>query len=120
VRLEEPALVDASVDADQLQQALMNVLLNAVDASDPGGVVRIRMHTSGSHIDIAIEDNGPGLSEESQEQIFEAFYTTKPGGSGLGLAITKTVLEKMGATIKASNHSNGARFTIQLPKEVAS
>ena len=120
VRLEEPVLVDASVDADQLQQALINLLINAVDASDPGGVVRVRMHASGSYIDIAVEDSGPGLSEQSKEQIFEAFYTTKPGGTGLGLAITKTVLEKMGATVKASNHSNGARFTIQLPREVAS
>ena len=72
------------------------------------------------HIDIAVEDTGPGLSAESQEQVFEAFYTTKPGGTGLGLAVTKTVLEKMGATIQASNYASGARFTIQLPREVLS
>ena len=80
----------------------------------------VRIQTADNHIDIAVEDSGPGLSAESQEQVFEAFYTTKPGGTGLGLAVTKTVLEKMGATIQASNHANGASFTIQLPREAAS
>jgi signal transduction histidine kinase len=120
VRLEQPAQGEASVDSDQLQQAIMNLLLNAVDASGPGGVVNVRMQMAENHIDIAVEDSGPGLSAESQEQAFEAFYTTKPGGTGLGLAVTKTVLEKMGATIEASNHAGGARFTIQLPREAAS
>jgi len=120
VRLDQSAPADASVDSDQLQQAMMNLLLNAVDASGPGGVVSVRMKTEEKHIDIAVDDSGPGLSAESQEQVFEAFYTTKPGGTGLGLAVTKTVLEKMGATIQASNHASGARFTIQLPKEAAS
>jgi signal transduction histidine kinase len=119
VRLDESAAAEASVDSDQLQQAMMNLLLNAVDASGPGGVVSVRMKMEEKHIDIAVEDSGPGLSSESQEQVFEAFYTTKPGGTGLGLAVTKTVLEKMGATIRASNHANGARFTIHLPREAA-
>jgi signal transduction histidine kinase len=121
LRLDQPAQADASVDSDQLQQAMMNLLLNAVDASTPGGVVSVRMQkTADNHIEIAVEDSGPGLSAESQDQVFEAFYTTKPGGTGLGLAVTKTVLEKMGATINAANYANGARFTIQLPREAAS
>jgi len=120
VQSEQSVGGDASVDSDQLQQAIMNLLLNAVDASGPGGVVNVRVQTVENHIDIAVEDSGPGLSVESQEQVFEAFYTTKPGGTGLGLAITKTVLEKMGATIQASNHADGAIFTIQLPREAAS
>lgn len=120
IRLDQSVQGDALVDSDQLQQAIINLLLNAVDASGPGGEVTVRMQIVESHIDIAVEDSGPGLSAESQEQVFEAFYTTKPGGTGLGLAITKAVLEKMGATIQASNHANGARFTIQLPREAAS
>ena len=76
VRLEQPDQGDASVDSGQLQQAMMNLLLNAVDASIPGGVVSVRMQTAENHIDIAVEDSGPGLSVESQEQVFEAFYTT--------------------------------------------
>jgi len=115
VQLIQPADGEASVDADHLQQALMNLLLNAVDASDPGGAVNVRMQTANAHFNIAIEDTGPGLTPESQEHIFDAFYTTKPGGTGLGLAVTKTLLERMGATIDATNYSKGARFTIQLP-----
>jgi len=117
---EQSVESEASVDSDQLQQAIMNLLLNAVDASGSGGIVNVRMQTAENHIDIAVEDSGPGLSAESQEQVFEAFYTTKPGGTGLGLAVTKTVLEKMGATIQASNRAKGASFTIQLPREATS
>ena len=62
LRLDQPAQADASVDSDQLQQAMMNLLLNAVDASVPGGVVSVRMQTADNHIDIAVEDSGPGLS----------------------------------------------------------
>jgi signal transduction histidine kinase len=120
VRLEQSAQVDASVEADKLQQAIMNVLLNAVDASGAGGVVNVRMQMADDRLDIAVEDSGPGLSAASQDQVFEAFYTTKPGGTGLGLAVTKAVLERMGATIEAANYSGGARFTIQLPREAAS
>lgn len=117
VRLDQSVQGDASVDSDKLQQAIMNVLLNAVDASGIGGVVSVRMERADNHIDIAVEDSGPGLSAESQEEVFDAFYTTKPGGTGLGLAVTKAVLERMGATIRASNYPGGARFTIQLPTE---
>lgn len=120
VRLDPSADGEAAVDSDQLQQALMNVLLNAVDASERGSIVNVRMQTAEDHIDIAVEDSGPGLSLESREQIFEAFYTTKAGGTGLGLAVTKSVLERMGARIVAANCSNGARFTIQLPREAVS
>ena len=120
VRVDEAVHAEASVDSDRLQQALMNILLNAVDASEAGGLVRVRMHVANNHIDIEVEDNGPGLSGESQEQVFEAFYTTKRHGTGLGLAVTKTVLEKMGATVQAANYSDGARFTIHLPLEAPS
>jgi signal transduction histidine kinase len=120
VHLEESAQGDASVEADKLQQAIMNVLLNAVDASGPGGVVNVRMEMVDDHLDIAVEDSGPGLSSASEDRVFEAFYTTKPGGTGLGLAVTRAVLQRMGATIHAANYSGGARFTIQLPREAAS
>lgn len=118
VRLDHPASGEAAVDSAHLHQALMNLLLNAIDVTSPGGVVSVQMRMVENRVNIAVEDTGPGLSAESQDQVFEAFYTTKPGGTGLGLAVTKTVLEKMGATIRASNYANGARFTIQLPAEV--
>jgi signal transduction histidine kinase len=120
VRVAERANVEAPVDSDRLQQALINLLLNAIDASQRGGVVDIRMQTAKDRIDIAVEDHGSGLSAEAQQQIFEAFYTTKPGGTGLGLAVSKTLLERMGAAIEAANYEGGAKFTIQLPRETSS
>jgi signal transduction histidine kinase len=106
---------EAAVDASFLQQALMNLLLNAIDASGEHGRVCVSMMPVNAHVEIVVEDSGPGLDAEQQERIFEAFYTTKPGGTGLGLAVTKTLLEKMGAAIECANGSTGARFTIVLP-----
>jgi signal transduction histidine kinase len=106
---------EAPVDADCLQQALMNLLLNAIDASGEHGRVRVSTLPVNAHLEIVIEDSGPGLNSEQQERIFEAFYTTKPGGTGLGLAVTKTLLEKMGAAIECTNGSSGARFRVVLP-----
>jgi signal transduction histidine kinase len=106
---------EAPVDADFLQQALMNLLLNAIDASGNHGRVRVSTLPVNAHIEIVIEDSGPGLDREQQERIFEAFYTTKPGGTGLGLAVTKTLLEKMAATVECTNSSTGARFRVVLP-----
>jgi signal transduction histidine kinase len=112
---------EACVDGDRLQQALMNLLLNAIDASGKNGEVTLSMSHSADEVEINVEDSGPGLTAEQQDRLFEAFYTTKSNGTGLGLAVTKTLLEKMGASIEASNRngvnnggSGGARFRISL------
>ncbi len=109
---------DASglVDADFLQQSLINLLLNAVDASQSRGDVRVNVQQAAGAVSIDVEDSGPGLLPEQMDRIFEAFYTTKPGGTGLGLAVTKTLLDKMGASIKCSNSGRGARFQILVPQ----
>jgi signal transduction histidine kinase len=105
---------EAAVDSDLLQQALINLLLNAIDASGADGKVCVTLRPAGSHLEILVEDSGPGLTGDQQEQVFEAFYTTKPGGTGLGLAVTKTLLDKMGAGIECSNGIKGARFRVVL------
>jgi signal transduction histidine kinase len=105
----------AAVDSDFLQQALMNLLLNAIDASGRTGTVEVTLQPANSHLVILIEDTGPGLTVEQQDRLFEAFYTTKPGGTGLGLAVTKTLLDNMGAGIDYSAATRGARFRVVLP-----
>lgn len=105
----------ALVDGDYLQQALMNVLLNAIDASGENGTVEVLMRDDNGRVEIDIEDSGPGLTPDQRERVFEAFYTTKPGGTGLGLAVTKTLLEKMGGTIESGDASRGSRFRVVLP-----
>jgi signal transduction histidine kinase len=115
IRIAAPVECDALVDGDHLQQALMNLLLNAIDASPRDGEVAVSVRRLNGRVEIDVEDSGPGLSPEQQERIFEAFYTTKPGGTGLGLAVTRTLLEKMGGTIQSEAGSRGARFRVELP-----
>jgi signal transduction histidine kinase len=120
IRVTAPPECEALVDGNYLQQALMNLLLNAIDASGQSGEVGVSLATVDSYVEISVEDSGPGLAPEQQERIFEAFYTTKTGGTGLGLAVTKTLLEKMGATIESARGASGARFRVLLPAGVAS
>ena len=99
----------------------MNLLLNAIDASGTNGAVALSMSHTADEVEIRVEDSGPGLTADEQDRLFEAFYTTKSKGTGLGLAVTKTLLEKMGASIGVSNRnrqgngtSSGACFRISL------
>ncbi|MBV6430226.1 MAG: Adaptive-response sensory-kinase SasA [Bryobacteraceae bacterium] len=109
----------AWVDGDYLQQALINLLLNAIDASGPRGTVEITVTRTRHALSLGIDDSGPGLTPEQQDRAFEAFYTTKTGGTGLGLAVTKALLEKMGASIRSGNGARGARFEVLLPLDQA-
>jgi signal transduction histidine kinase len=107
--------LEATVDGDHLQQAMMNLLLNAIDAAGQGGHIQVSVQQKNGHVEIDVEDSGPGLNQEQQERVFEAFYTTKTSGTGMGLAITRTLLEKMGATIQYVSSGPGAHFRILLP-----
>jgi signal transduction histidine kinase len=107
--------LEARMDGDHLQQAMMNLLLNAIDAAGRGGQIQVSAQQNNSHVEIDVEDSGPGLTKEQQERLFEAFYTTKTSGTGMGLAITRTLLEKMGATIQYVASGSGAHFRILLP-----
>jgi signal transduction histidine kinase len=115
IHVTVPSECQALVDGNYLQQALMNLLLNAIDASGQNGEVGLLLSPTEAYVEISVEDSGPGLSLQQQERIFEAFYTTKAGGTGLGLAVTKTLLEKMGATIESGKGARGARFRVLLP-----
>lgn len=115
--VDAPADCTAYVDGDYLQQALMNVLLNAIDFSGDSGHVELTVQPHGQSVEIRVEDSGPGLTTEQTERVFEAFYTTKQGGTGLGLAVTRTLLEKMGGSIQAGRGERGAVFTLSVPSE---
>jgi len=118
IQVTAPGECQALVDGNYLQQALMNLLLNAIDASGQNGEVGLSLSPGNANVEISVEDSGPGLTLEQQERMFEAFYTTKAGGTGLGLAVTKTLLEKMGATIESVKGARGARFRVLLPAGV--
>ena len=101
----------------QLRQAVVNILANAVQASPDSGEIRIGLKTRDNQIEIAIQDTGPGISEDRMDQIFEPFFTTKThqGGKGLGLFITNRLINDLGGSISVDSPTKGARFVIRLP-----
>jgi two-component system sensor histidine kinase HydH len=108
----------AAVDGAQFRQVLLNLLLNALDATDSGGVVWVdlRAEPDGS-LRLRVADNGRGLPAALGNQIFSPFITTKETGLGLGLSISKRIIESHGGEISAANRSEGgAVFTVRLPR----
>jgi PAS domain S-box-containing protein len=105
-------------DRVQLQQVLMNLMLNGIEAmSETGGVITVKSQLNNQgQIHISVNDTGAGLPDGKADQLFEAFFTTKPQGSGMGLAICKSIVESHGGRIWASeNGGRGATFHLNLP-----
>jgi signal transduction histidine kinase len=103
-------------DAGRLQQALMNLVLNAIQATPKDGWVRIELAMQGKQVGIVIEDSGPGIPPDARPRIFEPFFTTKEGGSGLGLPLVHSIIEQHGGSIVLDpRREGGARFAIHLP-----
>jgi signal transduction histidine kinase len=120
VRLEiegGPELPEIRIAGDTLRQVVLNLCLNAIDATSSGGCVRLRAHSSRAHVSIVVEDEGPGIPPELASRIFEPFVSTKedrPGG--LGLAITRRIVEETNGTIEvAGRPQGGSAFTLRLP-----
>jgi signal transduction histidine kinase len=110
-------------DRVQIQQVLMNLMLNGIEAiTDPGGVVTVKSQLSeDGQIEISVNDTGPGLPLGKADQIFDAFFTTKAQGSGMGLAISKSIVESNGGRIWADGDGGrGATFHFTLPAAPAS
>lgn len=105
-----------ALDAEVFKQALLNLLLNAMQAMPAGGEITLQMVVEGGWLVLRIIDNGQGMSPEIASRIFKPYYTTKPGGSGLGLATTRKIIEAHKGTISVdSEPMRGTCFTIRLP-----
>lgn len=105
-------------DPRHLEHVLLNVLLNACQATDDRGRVTVSTSRNGSTVEIAVEDDGPGIPPEDAERIFQPFYTTKSKGSGLGLALVRRIVEAHGGVVDVSSRpGEGARFVLTLPAE---
>ena len=100
--------LSAVFDPNLLSQALLNLLINAMDACGEEGTVTVRYAASGkSRVKIRIEDTGPGLPADVIDKVFDPFFTTKDHGTGLGLAIVNRVAEAHDGTIEARNKDEG-------------
>jgi signal transduction histidine kinase len=112
-------------DRVQLQQVILNLILNAVEAMSvvDAGPRELRISTGRDAVDgvlVSVRDSGPGLDPTSVDRLFEAFYTTKPEGMGMGLAICRSIVEAHGGRMWATaNEPRGAVFQFTLPPEQA-
>lgn len=117
IRFEVATPEDLTVraDAGQLQQALMNVVLNAVDASPAGSTIILRSHNGNQKVCIDVENAGPPIPEGVLGRIFEPFFTTKPRGTGLGLAIARNIARAQGGDLViAANSPDRVCFSLIL------
>jgi signal transduction histidine kinase len=110
-------------DRVQLQQVLTNLMLNGIEAMkevDAARELTIKSEPAdSSHLHISVGDTGVGLAPEQADQIFNAFFTTKPDGTGMGLPISRSIIESHGGRLWATaNSEQGATFHFTLPWEV--
>lgn len=108
------------LDQDQFEQALGELLENAIHHTPTGGQISVAARAVRSRkppgIRITAENTGPGVPDADKERIFEPFVSTRPGGTGLGLAIVKQIVEQQGGTVRETGRpGKGARFEIELP-----
>jgi signal transduction histidine kinase len=108
-----PALV---VDPQQLKQALINLLLNAIQATPPGGTVQVTAAAETEVLLLAVIDSGSGVAPELMDRIFDPYFTTKPHGTGLGLPIALRIIQAHGGTLDVSSaHGAGTTVEVRLP-----
>ena len=110
---DEPPKAD--VDGPQLQQVLINLLLNAIEASPPGETVTVAADWSSAHVNIRVADHGQGIPEEARPHVFDVYFTTKPDGVGLGLSVSREIVVNHGGTLGFSSRPGQTEFVITMP-----
>lgn len=106
----------ADIDATQIQQVLINLLLNAIESSPPESTVRIAACDTEQAVQVLVEDTGPGVPQEIAPHIFDAFFTNRPDGTGLGLSVSREIAVNHGGNLELEETGSGARFRLTLPK----
>jgi signal transduction histidine kinase len=118
VREEAPGLPVVVADFNQLVQVIINLVVNAVQATDEGGLVTIRASAADGWVRIAVRDTGSGITPENMKKLFTPFFTTKEEvkGVGLGLAVSYGIVERHGGRIEVESEvGKGSTFTVVLP-----
>ena len=112
---------EINIDPDRINQILLNLYLNAIEAMEPGGKLQIDISDSDENgsLNIQVSDTGKGIDKKDLPKIFDPYFTTKSSGTGLGLAIAHNIVEAMGGTIEVKSEAGkGTAFTLRLPVEV--
>lgn len=106
-------------DANKLEQVFLNLILNALQAMDDGGILTIRTRCEGASCIITVSDTGPGILPDVISRIFDPFFSTKDvgAGTGLGLTVSKAIIEQHHGRISVASSEQGTVFTIKLPIE---
>jgi two-component system sensor histidine kinase AtoS len=114
--VDVPETLTVLADESQMQQALMNLFLNAVDASPAGSAIILRSYNGNQKVRIDVENAGAPIPEAALGRIFEPFFTTKPRGTGLGLAIARNIARAQGGDlVLAANGPGRVCFSLLLP-----
>jgi C4-dicarboxylate-specific signal transduction histidine kinase len=115
-------LPKAMADVVQIEQVLVNLIYNALEAmlepgsSEPGLTIATELTADAASVQVSVIDNGPGISPENLEKLFQPFFTTKTKGMGMGLNISRTIIESHGGKLNAiANEDGGMRFSFTLP-----
>jgi len=118
LRPDDAVRVDG--DEDQLQQLLLNLVLNALDAMPDGGAVETDLRPPrDGHVELFVRDTGPGIAPRVLPKVFETFVSSKETGIGLGLPVSRRIAEDHGGTLTAFNlPAGGACFALRLPAPV--
>lgn len=112
----EGAMREVECDPEQIKQLLLNLILNAIQATEREGTITIRTFFTDEHFCVDVCDEGHGITDEEREHIFDPFFTTKESGTGLGLAIAANIASQHGGTLTCRpNESHGTVFRMELP-----
>lgn len=114
--LAEECAVQVRAEPVRLEQVLVNLLQNALDAAGPRGRIELSVVSEARFCHLSVKDDGPGLSLEAREQLFQPFATTKPDGLGLGLVISRGIMRSLGGDLSLGTGDGGAEFIMRIPR----
>ncbi|UUO08124.1 ATP-binding protein [Blastopirellula sp. J2-11] len=117
VRFLDADLPSINLDAETLYSALLNLVINAIQAMPDGGTLMVRTQETRHGVALGFIDDGCGMNEETALHMFDAFYSTKDGGSGLGLPLARKIIDAHHARIDVQSElGRGTKFTLEFPK----
>jgi signal transduction histidine kinase len=103
-------------DPQRIRQAILNVLLNAIQAAPPDGRVEVALESDGGRACVVVTDDGPGIDPSHASDVTRPFFTTRADGSGLGLAVVRAVMEEHGGELVITSGGRGTRVTLVFPR----